>query len=118
MEANLDLIGSFFAFDKDTGKIRHINDVQKGLECNCICPECHNLLIARKGKERTHHFAHASSSSGINELCSLGETIIHILGKEVIREAAVFIYLHKLIGIVIYAETYMQRIIFIRIFMS
>ena len=90
MEANLDLIGSFFAFDKDTGKIRHINDVQKGLECNCICPECHNLLIARKGKERTHHFAHASSSSGINELCSLGETIIHILGKEVIREAAVF----------------------------
>ena len=90
MEANFNLIGSYFALDRDTGKVRHINDVQRGLECNCICPECNDTLIARKGDKRTHHFAHASSSDTPNESCCLGETIIHMLGKEVIREASVF----------------------------
>ena len=32
----------------ENGKEVHIDEVPKGKECNCICPECHKPLIAKK----------------------------------------------------------------------
>ena len=62
------------------GKLVSIDDVQRGLECNCVCPSCGTALIARKGAKREHHFAHASN---IN--CTGGvETALHMLAKNLL----------------------------------
>jgi hypothetical protein len=39
-----------------------IDDAENGLKCNCICYSCGGKLIARKGDERQHHFAHHKNS--------------------------------------------------------
>ena len=38
-----------------------ISDVESGLKCGCICPQCHSVLIAHKGKKNIHHFKHYNS---------------------------------------------------------
>ncbi|MGX8679621.1 MAG: competence protein CoiA family protein [Sphaerochaetaceae bacterium] len=64
------------------GKLTSINDVDAGLSCGCICPACHEKLIARKGKVRSYHFAHQSDSN-----CNAGyQTSLHLLAKEIISE--------------------------------
>lgn len=50
------------AIDAITGKAVGIADVKKGRACNCICPSCGKPLVARQGKIRTWHFAHATKS--------------------------------------------------------
>lgn len=66
----------------NSNKLLHINEVERGIACNCSCPECGDSLIARKGEKNQYHFAH---SSGI-ECKSAPETAIHKLAKEIILE--------------------------------
>ena len=42
------------------GQPIHIADVPRGLACNSICPNCKAALVAKKGRIKQHHFAHAS----------------------------------------------------------
>lgn len=57
-----------------------ISDVKSGLECGCICPQCHSVLIAHKGKKNIHHFKHYNSKE-----CEKGyQTSLHLLAKEII----------------------------------
>jgi len=46
-----------FAWDSK-GRWRDVSDVERGLKCGCVCPACRGPLVARKGDERIHHFAH------------------------------------------------------------
>lgn len=63
-------------------QLKHISEVDSGLDCNCACPHCGSQLIAKKGHIRTHHFAHYESVD-----CEHGaETAIHQLAKEIIAE--------------------------------
>lgn len=66
------------------GQLVGIDDVPTGLNCSCFCPACKQPLIAKnQGKNRTHHFAH---HSGVE--CDYAvESMLHILAKEIIREA-------------------------------
>lgn len=65
------------------GQLVTIDEVDRGLSCNCVCPTCNNKLIARKGDIKEHHFAHYKS-----EDCDKGiETATHIISKEFIKEA-------------------------------
>lgn len=41
-------------------RLVHISEVENGLQCNCKCPSCKQLLIAKKGNVNDHHFAHIS----------------------------------------------------------
>lgn len=61
----------------------HIDSVKNGIQCNCRCPGCNELLIAKNdGKIREHHFAHKSGSD-----CGTAyQTIMHIWAKELIVE--------------------------------
>ena len=68
------------------GKLVSIEQVESGLNCNCFCPACNNRLIARKGLEKQHHFAHYNSDD-----CGKGiETIIHQLSKEILSKSKTF----------------------------
>lgn len=65
------------------GTIVHIDQVSRGIACNCVCPICKKPLVARKGPKTTHHFAHAISKG-----CSGGpETVLHLLAKQIIESA-------------------------------
>lgn len=72
-----------FAKQKDTRKIVGIDEVEKGLACNCVCPNCGAVLEARKGKIRVHHFAHYDKDE--TSFCS--ESALHLAAKEVLKEA-------------------------------
>lgn len=68
-------------------EIVHISEVERGLECGCICPACGEKLIARKGRKMAHHFAHRSGSS-----CEYGyESSLHIAAKQILLEAKKFV---------------------------
>jgi len=69
--------------DGELVSINQIPDSQRGLKCNCTCPnpECRAKLQARLGSSKKHHFAHDGSSGSH---CS--ETYIHELGKRIILE--------------------------------
>ncbi len=51
----------YYGVQKDTGEILHISQVQRGKACGCVCAKCNEVLEARKGEERRHHFAHVSN---------------------------------------------------------
>lgn len=64
----------------------HISEVDRGRDCNCICPECKKPLVARKGRIREAHFAHSASNSA--EFCGGGlETALHKYAKRIIDDA-------------------------------
>lgn len=72
-----------YAFDSN-GDFVHIDEVPKGLACNCYCPSCKEKLVAKNGGTiRIHHFAHAS---GVD--CEGAyESMLHQLAKLRIQEA-------------------------------
>ena len=55
-----------------------------GKECNVVCPKCGDKLIAKKnGRKIAHHFAHFGDT-----ICSgLGETLTHLLAKQVFKKS-------------------------------
>jgi hypothetical protein len=46
-----------------SGRIAHVSQVERGLDCNCICPSCDESLVARQGDVKSWHFAHSSGSA-------------------------------------------------------
>ncbi len=64
--------------------ITHISEVERGLSCHCFCVVCGEKMIAKKGDEREHHFAHESNEA----VCEVShETVLHLFAKRVIRES-------------------------------
>lgn len=72
-----------YAFNSN-GNFVHIDDVPKGLACDCYCPSCKEKLVAKNGGvKRIHHFAHASGMD-----CEAAyETMLHKLAKLRVQEA-------------------------------
>lgn len=67
-------------------ELKHISEVESGKACNCVCPGCGSVLIAKKGKKVIHHFAHYNG-----DLCKYGyETSLHMAAKRIISEAKKF----------------------------
>ncbi len=73
-----------FAMDT-SNRIIHISEAERGLSCNCSCVVCGERLVAKKGEEREHHFAHES-----NKIACVAnhETLLHKFAKRVIQEAS------------------------------
>ncbi|GGD53195.1 hypothetical protein GCM10011514_16640 [Emticicia aquatilis] len=59
------------------GDIIQIEDVESGLKCNCICPECGSRLVAHKGEKVIQHFKHYDKT----EIESCYESAIHLASK-------------------------------------
>lgn len=65
-------------------KLVSIEDVAKGLACECHCPACNEKLIAKNcGAKRIHHFSHASGT----DCKGAYETMLHQLAKIKVQEA-------------------------------
>lgn len=68
-------------------KLVHIQTVEKGLACGCVCPSCGSRLVARKGNKKIHHFAHYNTK----ECNNCVETALHMLAKEILLEEMHFL---------------------------
>ena len=79
-----DAIMSMFVALNSQQQLVTIHEVARGLACTCTCVACGEVLIARQGALNEHHFAHYSNKVS----CEVGrETLLHLYGKQVIREA-------------------------------
>jgi len=76
-----------FGIDQN-GRLVSVDEVARGKACECCCPACGELLIARQGEVRAWHFAHASGKD-----CEGGaESALHKAAKQlIVDEAAVLV---------------------------
>jgi hypothetical protein len=76
-----------YAFKKNKeDNLIYISEVKSGLDCDCVCPSCKKILIAKKGKEKAHHFAHHKIAD-----CGYGlQTALHIKAKEILEKYKIF----------------------------
>jgi hypothetical protein len=86
------------------GRMVAVDQVARGLACQCRCPQCDRRLIARQGEILAWHFAHEAA-----EINCVGafETMTHKLAKQIIADAGM-IRIPALIG---YLEGYPYRVI-------
>jgi hypothetical protein len=61
-------------------ELLYIAEVQRGRNCDCVCPACREPLIARKGTSVRHHFAHDKGAT-----CEHGvQTALHMAAKNIL----------------------------------
>lgn len=67
-----------------SGRVVSINEVVRGLACGCRCLECNEVVVARQGLQRMHHFSHASQK----EPCEVTpESFLHRYAKQMVKES-------------------------------
>ncbi len=72
--------------ENDAGRLVHVDTVANGLNCNCVCPNCKEELLARHGEERAHGFAHRSEKRRANiKICY--KVTLYKLAEQTIQEA-------------------------------
>lgn len=76
----------------DDGKLIYINEARNGLACECVCPGCKRVLIAKNGgKKREHHFAHLNVVE-----CEHGyQSALHYMAKDLFLEMPCLTFLEK-----------------------
>ena len=58
------------------GVLVHASQTERGLACECVCVECGDRLVAKRGQKTRPHFAHYTSERHCD-----GESLLHRLGK-------------------------------------
>lgn len=69
------------------GTLIHISEVDRGEDCNCVCPECDMALVAKKGFIRKHYFSHHPSTAHPSTCGGGVESALHRYAKQIIAEA-------------------------------
>ena len=75
------------AYGMRDGHIIHISDLEQsehGVKCNCICPKCEGILVAKLGNKYQWHFAHKNAECNVAKAQQRG---LHLLAEEIIRES-------------------------------
>ncbi|AWK43991.1 hypothetical protein GPY51_10415 [Photorhabdus laumondii subsp. laumondii] len=88
-----------YAISNETKRLLHVDDAKNGRKCNCVCPGCDDQMIAKQGKIKEHHFAHATSEKkscymtmlhrffqeyfSEQEILDIPEVKLSVLGREV-----------------------------------
>lgn len=72
-----------YALDS-SGKMVYIGSVERGLSCNCRCPKCNEVLVAKLGHKggRQPHFAHRKDSECHGSYMSA----LHKFAEQIIEE--------------------------------
>jgi hypothetical protein len=64
------------------GRLVDVTQVERGRACNCRCPGCGELLLAKKGEVNVQHFSHQSGAE-----CAAGaETALHMAAKQLVAD--------------------------------
>ena len=65
-------------------ELKHISEVENGLACNCICPNCKHPLVAKNNptNKKVGHFAHHSGKECEGAI----ETALHLLAKAILSK--------------------------------
>ena len=64
-----------------------LNEEDRGLKCNCICPNCGMELQAKLGSgKKQRHFSHNNANCNV---AIAQQTALHMLAKEIIEEEKV-----------------------------
>jgi hypothetical protein len=71
-----------FAVDKN-GRVRAVEEVARGLACDCVCPTCGEAVVAKQGEIRGWHFAHVSGA----ECVGAAESALHQAAKQTLVDA-------------------------------
>ncbi len=63
-------------------ELKHISEVENGLTCNCVCPNCKHPLVAKNNQtnKKVGHFAHHSGKECEGAI----ETALHLLAKSIL----------------------------------
>ena len=77
--------GGTLVAEGEAGKPIHIESVPSGLACNCRCPGCGRRMVAKKGLQQAHHFAHYAEKSASDSCASAGETLLHRFSKDALN---------------------------------
>ena len=70
-----------YGLDAD-GRIVHVDDVPRGKACGARCASCESELVAKKGDQKIHHFAHYQATGHGCEGC-LHKTAKRILSQRI-----------------------------------
>ena len=65
----------------ENGRVVHIDEIENGLACGCVCLKCWGKVVARKGNVRQHHFSHYKADAGLR--CT--ETALHCAAKAILK---------------------------------
>ncbi len=79
-------------FGLRNGKIVMIEDIsieERGLQCNCVCPNCKEPLIARLGEINRHHFAH--SGKGCDEVNAYLTGMYMVLNEHLFNKHPIYL---------------------------
>jgi len=74
-----------FSWAEDANrKLVHVDTVARGQRCQCVCPYCHEPLLARHGEVKEHGFAHHSDKRGANlNICY--QVTLYKLAEQIIQ---------------------------------
>ncbi|WP_295459225.1 competence protein CoiA family protein [uncultured Thiodictyon sp.] len=76
-----------FGVDQE-GRLVSVEEVCRGKACECCCPGCGEVLIARQGEVRAWHFAHASDGDCVGA----AEGALHRAAKQlIVQEGAILV---------------------------
>ena len=67
-----------------------VSEVDRGRNCDCICPSCKTALIARQGDKNEWHFAHDSKVASTNtvEACKYSFWVsVVLMAKQLLKDA-------------------------------
>ncbi len=73
----------YLKYGLSDGNLKHISEVENGLACNCLCPNCKYPLVAKNNinNKKIAHFAHNSGKECEGAI----ETAIHLLAKSILQ---------------------------------
>lgn len=67
-----------------------VSEVDRGRNCDCICPSCETALIARQGNKNEWHFAHNSKDTSISTVqeCKYSFWVsVVLMAKQILKDA-------------------------------
>lgn len=61
-----------------------ITMVPRGLDCQCVCPQCGETVLAKKGRKNRHHFAHYVAGQAAGSCAGGRESALHAAARQIV----------------------------------
>lgn len=75
-----------YALSPALNRMVHIDSVQRGLSCSCVCPGCGEPMIANQGEHNKHYFSHERKPGAQHDLQKCYMSAMHRLAEQILVE--------------------------------